>query len=367
MNSLRAPDWLPSFLVPFVTLSYPTATPAVPDSFHNSAYYRTGPLDVCLVVGCIAVMAVLRDATRLGLMEPFAKWKLMRDLKHSRNINLDRKASQLANGDGNGHSLNGHAAMHGNGGISTAQNEGRKMHRKVIRFAEQGWSVIYYTLTWCYGLYVHINVPTKLSDPTDLWLHYPHIPIAGPVKFYYLVQAAFYIHQVLILNAEARRKDHVQMMTHHVITIALIGASYFANFTRVGCVLLVLMDWCDIWLPFAKMLRYIDLSTLCDITFTWFLVSWFVTRHVLFVFVVIRSTYIDLPRLVPFAWAPERNVYLSKPAWVIYVTLLCALQVIQIVWFWMICRVAWRVVRGENAADDRSDEGSDEDEDRKDR
>jgi acyl-CoA-dependent ceramide synthase len=97
--------------------------------------------------------------------------------------------------------------------------------------------------------YVHINLPTKLSDPTDLWLNYPHIPIAGPVKFYYLMQTAFYLHQVLILNAEARRKDHVQMMTHHVITIALIGASYYANFTRVGCVILVIMDWCDIWFP----------------------------------------------------------------------------------------------------------------------
>lgn len=29
----------------------------------------------------------------------------------------------------------------------------------------------------------------------------------------------------------------------------------------------------------------------------------------------------------------------------------------QIVWFGTICRVAWRVVRGENAADERSDEG----------
>jgi len=364
MNLPQAQDWLPSFLVPFVTLSYPAPTPVVPDSFYNSAHYRTGPLDVCFIVSCIAVMAVLRDAARLGLMEPFAKWKLARDLKYSRKIKIARKALGLTNGNGHGHT-NGHAA-YGNGRSLTTQKENRKMHRKVIRFAEQGWSVIYYTLTWCYGLYVHINVPTKLSDPTDLWLNYPHIPIAGPVKFYYLMQTAFYLHQVLILNAEARRKDHVQMMTHHVITIALIGASYFANFTRVGCVILVLMDWCDIWLPLAKMLRYIDLPTLCDVTFTWFLVSWFVTRHVLFVFVVIRSTYTDCRRLIPFEWAPERNLFLSKPAWIIFFSLLCALQVIQVVWFWMICRVAWRVVRGENAADDRSDDGSDE-EDKKDR
>ena len=56
------------------------------------------------------------------------------------------------------------------------------------------------------------------------------------------------MHQILILNAEARRKDHIQMMTHHIITVILVVTSYFTNFTRVGCVIMVLMDCCDIFL-----------------------------------------------------------------------------------------------------------------------
>lgn len=30
----------------------------------------------------------------------------------------------------------------------------------------------------------------------------------------------------------------------------------------------------------------------------------------------------------------------------------------QCIWFWMICRVAWRVVSGKGAADERSDDES---------
>lgn len=146
MNSHQAPEWLPSFLVPFVTLSYPAATPAEPDSFPNSAYYRTGPLDVCLVISCIAVMAVLRDAARLCLMEPFAEWKLTRDLEHSRKIKANGKTPAAVNGHANGH------AVHANGHGIYSQKEARKLHRKVLRFAEQSWSVIYYILTWSYGL-----------------------------------------------------------------------------------------------------------------------------------------------------------------------------------------------------------------------
>jgi hypothetical protein len=63
------------------------------------------------------------------------------------------------------------------------------------------------------------------------------------------LQISLYVHLVLVLNAEAPRKDHWQMMTHHAVTIALIVISYSYNFTRVGCLIMVLMDWCDIFLP----------------------------------------------------------------------------------------------------------------------
>lgn len=94
-----------------------------------------------------------------------------------------------------------------------------------------------------------------MLNPIDLWIDYPHIPLAGPLKLYYLTQTAFYIHQVLVINAEARRKDHVQMMAHHVITIILMVGSYFTHFTRVGCVIMFLMDWCDIFLPVCDIFR----------------------------------------------------------------------------------------------------------------
>lgn len=63
------------------------------------------------------------------------------------------------------------------------------------------------------------------------------------------MQISLYVHAVLLLNAEAPRKDHWQMMTHHVVTIILIVASYAYNFTRIGCLIMVIMDWCDIFLP----------------------------------------------------------------------------------------------------------------------
>ena len=96
---------------------------------------------------------------------------------------------------------------------------------------------------------MHCSLPTALLNPVGVWIGYPHLPLAGPFKFYYLTQCAFYLHQILILNAEAHRKDHWQMMTHHVITVILMVGSYFYNYTRVGALVMMLMDLPDIFLP----------------------------------------------------------------------------------------------------------------------
>jgi len=137
---------LPTYLVPFITLSYPTDTPTNIDSFHHAQYYNIGPLDACFIITCIAVMAIFRDAVRLGILEPFAKWKLSNDLYKKRG-NQGKRNVHVANGgwEGNGHCANG-------GTSHISKRESRQMHRSVLRFAEQGWSVLYYGIQWTYGL-----------------------------------------------------------------------------------------------------------------------------------------------------------------------------------------------------------------------
>lgn len=127
-----------------------------------------------------------------------------------------------------------------------------------------------------------------------------------------------------------------------------------------------------ILLQLAKMLRYLELPQIYpDITFGTFMVSWFITRHVLFM-IAIRSTIFDMPRVTNYGWDPSRGYYLTKGSHSMFIICLLALevsapytsdrwennilQVIQIIWFGMICRVAWRVISGESASDVRSDE-----------
>jgi len=361
---------LPSFLLPFVTLSYPVATPPNPDSFPNSSYYDIGYLDVCLIITIIAIMAILRDAARVLLLEPFANWKLTRDWRRrqalkSGSVTPDSKASSVVAINCNG-KTQGPVTVVGNAEKSRVDRpsertrEAGRIRHAVIRFAEQGWQAIFYLCQWSLGVYVHYYLPS------NLWAGYPHMPLASIVKLYYLMQISIYVHGVLLLHAEAPRKDHWQMVAHHVVTIILIVASYAYNFTRVGCLIMVIMDWCDIFLPLAKMLRYLSFQTACDVTFVWWMLSWIVTRHVLFS-KAIASTYWDAPIEINLGWRPEESHWATQEVLTVFVYLLVILEVIQCIWSYLIFKVAYRVLRGEGAEDSRSDDEGEDEEVKKDR
>lgn len=160
MNNTQELEWLPSFFTPFVTLSYPTEPPAEPDSFPRYSYYKGGILDLCLIVTCIAVMAVLRDALRLGVCEPFARWYLARQLRKSKakqiahanarekNANpADKKTNGAANGNGIAQECTALADS-----LVVTKREARQLRHGVIRFAEQGWPFVYYLAQCGYGL-----------------------------------------------------------------------------------------------------------------------------------------------------------------------------------------------------------------------
>jgi len=173
------------------------------------------------------------------------------------------------------------------------------------------------------------------------------------------------------------------MFTHHVFTCALLFTSYGFYETRVGNVILCLMDPADILLPLAKILNYLNLQTACDIAFGVFIVTWFLTRHVAY-FLVFRSVLYDFPHDTPFGCYDSTGKMVSKdggsailanvlqpfndPDGIVcfnlviqymFLSLLFALQILTMIWFVMICRIAYKVLTGNAAQDTRSD-GEDE-------
>ncbi|CAG8527442.1 4838_t:CDS:2 [Ambispora gerdemannii] len=135
---------------------------------------------------------------------------------------------------------------------------------KLTRFMEQGYVVIYYSISSAVGVYVMRQSPYWYFETKYFWIDYPHFHLSALEKYYYLIQSGFWLQQVviLILNLEKPRKDFLELVAHHIITCILIGGSYSSNFTRVGNAVFITMDFSDIWLAFAKCLKYLKFPTL---------------------------------------------------------------------------------------------------------
>lgn len=154
MNASVLPSWVLPYIIPFFSLSYPTDPPPKTDSFHDSQHFGNGWLDICTIVGLIAAMAILRDLARLCIFEPFAHWKLTKDLrakklaasKNGGSWSPSPKAKSVSNGATNGHHVNGGAQE-----ITFSAVEKRRVHRSVLRFAEQGWALLCYSFQCGFG------------------------------------------------------------------------------------------------------------------------------------------------------------------------------------------------------------------------
>jgi acyl-CoA-dependent ceramide synthase len=102
-------------------------------------------------------------------------------------------------------------------------------------------------LTICLWQYLYVTSPYFLNL-RELWTAWPDRELSGIMKGYMLAQWAFYLQQIIVINIEERRKDHWQMMSHHFVTTALIYACYSYHHTRVGTLILVIMDVGDLQL-----------------------------------------------------------------------------------------------------------------------
>ncbi|EJT70990.1 hypothetical protein GGTG_12011 [Gaeumannomyces tritici R3-111a-1] len=261
-----------------------------------------------------------------------------------------------------------------------AKWHGLKKRKTVTRFSEQGWLIAYYAVFWPLGMYIYLNSEYYMNM-RNLWTAWPSREVDGLMKGYMLAQLAFWMQQILVINIEERRKDHWQMFAHHIITVTLIYSSWRYGYTRVGNLILILMDGVDIVFSSAKCLKYLGYNRACDVFFGLFMVSWVLARHVAYLMVcysVYRDASIemggqcwrDTPRgrdgplpkpngfiyMVEPLWDPEAIVCFDQSVKWGFLSVLLMLQGITLVWLMAIFRVAVKVIRGTGAEDTRSDD-----------
>lgn len=219
----------------------------------------------------------------------------------------------------------------------------------LTKFTESSWRFTFYLGAFCYGFYA-LNDKPWLWSTTHCWYDYPHHSITNDIWWYYMIELGFYWSLTFSQFMDIKRKDFFQMFVHHIVTIMLLTFSWTSNLFRIGSLVLVIHDFADVPLEAAKMAKYINKQKLADGLFAIFTIAWIISRLGLYPYRIIYSTMFEAITIVPMF-----------PAYYVFNGLLCALQILHIVWTWLIIKIAYQAFTVDGVKDLRSD--SDESED----
>lgn len=239
---------------------------------------------------------------------------------------------------------------------------GLKRPSKIDRFMEQSYSILYFSLSTPFGLYVMYNNPEHLwyYNTSAFYLHYPHMAHDTCFKLFYLLQAGFWAQQslVLLLQLEKPRRDFKELVFHHIVTMALIFLSYRFHFAMIGIAVFITMDVSDIFLALSKALNYLDSSLTMPVFFI-FIFVWVYTRHYLNL-KILWSILTQFKSIGPYQINMSIGQYKCWISQLITFVLLLALQIVNLYWFALILRIMVRYVLAGEQKDDRSDDEDDE-------
>ncbi|KAJ7190987.1 TLC domain-containing protein [Mycena pura] len=247
-----------------------------------------------------------------------------------------------------------------------ARRLGITNHRKLVRFGEQGYALVYFALFGAWGTYIMSISRTWWFHTAAFWLEYPHNHLPAAMKRYYLCQIAYWLQQflVLALDLEKRRSDHWQLVLHHCVTVWMVSWSYLMNVTLLGNAVFISMDVPDAALALSKLLNYLCLARAKVVSFVVFVVLWTYFRHYLSIR-ILWSLWYEFEELVPRhaqIFSPRAGLYM--PPWMRdqMFGALCVLQGLNLFWYYLIIRILVRSIMTSETDDNRSDDEGDDEE-----
>jgi hypothetical protein len=162
---------------------------------------------------------------------------------------------------------------------------------------------------------------------------WPNHSVNSAVTIYYSLELAWYAHLLLKPVFKYGLPDGRDMMIHHCASIALLIASCGLNLTRMGVVVLTLFGISNPALHAAKITNQLHLGKIRAPAFSFFALTFFVTRVLLVPPVVLVPALVHSRHWIQYAVEDFHTAYS------ILNLLLWALYAMQLVWMWAILRV----------------------------
>ena len=271
---------------------------------------------------------------------------------------------------------------------------------RIVKFGEYVYRLIFHSSVSIYGAWYFYDKPwwNKATGGTkNLWEMHPNHPVEPGMAWYYLVQCAYHLDSMIsILSlsftfervnplayssaitftqekirinkvqssgcssilwtplfhikwAPTIRGDFREMIVHHIITdMLIIGSSHF-RFTRIGSMILLVHDLSELPVEMSKLANFVKWKITSAVCFTIMLVMWVVNRLHIFPCMIFKSVLTESYEYLVVQGTMDPALYQVNV--IPFVFLLGGLILLHIVWFFMMLRIGWTLIKKGEAHD----------------
>ncbi|KAL7206533.1 hypothetical protein ACSBR2_019279 [Camellia fascicularis] len=191
---------------------------------------------------------------------------------------------------------------------------------EIVKWTESMWKSTYYATVELCVLRITYNEPC-FKYTKGYFRGWPNQELKLPLKLFYMCPCGFYTYSIAaLLTWETRRILHVPLvahtaqdfsvvMSHHVVTVILIGYSYITSFFQIGSIVLALHDASDVFLEAAKVFKYSEKELGASLCFGFFDISWLLLKLIFFPFWIIISSSYDIREFLRLSEAYPMSLY----------------------------------------------------------
>jgi hypothetical protein len=145
------------------------------------------------------------------------------------------------------------------------------------------------------------------------------------------------------------RGDFTEMFIHHIITNMLIFGSSFYRFTRIGSMIFLVHDLSEPPVDMSKLANFVKWKRCSIVSFSVMVLVWILTRLTIFPFVIFRSVVVESYEYLVVEGSMDPAFYAVCISTFQY--LLGALIFLHVVWFFIILKIGWTLVKKGEAHD----------------
>ena len=156
--------------------------------------------------------------------------------------------------------------------------------------------------------------------------------------FYYMFALSFFACDSIWFIFAPRQTDYINMVLHHIVTISLITFSYFTNISNIGCVVLFLHVFSDIFVHVTRFFLQTDAPEFIKSFWGIFLVFIFIYVRMF----VLGTVLYTLWHLSDFSW--------HRICWFLYIFVL-VLYLMHINWTFMLLQKFFALLGGTKITD----------------